>query len=77
MEKIARIALASSASVTSTMRLTLARMIASASTSGLRQAMPSASTVSTGASTARFAEKDLANAGACADTTPTIRVRGE
>jgi hypothetical protein len=55
-----RIAAATSASVTRTMRSTLLRMISNDSASGLRQARPSASWVDTSASTRRPASSDSA-----------------
>src|SRR5688572_2522569 len=75
--KMRRMPAASSASDTSTMRLTFARMMDSASGSGRRQAMPSPRKVVTGASTTRRAAKERAKVGAWSDTTPTIFVRGD
>jgi hypothetical protein len=70
----ARMAAATSSSLTATTSSASRRITSSASGTGVRQAMPSASRVLTGASSTRPARNESRYAVACADTTPTSRV---
>ena len=65
---------ATSSSLTATMSSASRRTTSSACGSAMRQAMPSASTVSTGASTTHRARKESRKDVACAETTPTRRL---
>src|SRR5215468_1069200 len=70
----ARMAAAISSSPTRTMRAAPRRMMASASSWGTRQAMPSAKVLAELVGTGRPASNDRATAGASSATTPTISV---